>query len=260
MLNFIYAELWRVLRRPLGKISLILMAVLPVLLNLICFAENLTISSISVTVTQPGGYSYTTTDTAGIAGMLMPFAGVLFLMAIVDLSFSDETRLGTMKNNICAGIPRSTVYFGKVLSGGILGILHFFTGWLCYWLSVPLLPDGQEALSALFEALLWRSAALFPLWLGMLALLYFLYFTFSHGLTAVVILGTASIFAVPILYALQLPFAQFVEEIHLAVWFSRLTTESMSAISLWECWVVGVSYTVVFLFAGWMLFRRKECR
>ena len=260
MLNFIYAELWRILRRPLGKFLLILIAVLPVLLNLICFGENLTLNSISITVTDPGGFSYTTPDTAGIAGILMPFTGVFFLMAVVDLSFSDEARLGTMKNNICAGIPRSIVYFGKVLSGGIFGLLLYVTGMLFFWLSTPLLPDGKEAISALLEELFWRSAALFPLWLGMLALLYFLYFTFSNGLIAVVLLSVTSIFAVPILYALRLPAAELAEELHLVIWFSRLTIESINSISLLDCWAIGTGYTFVFLFAGWMLFRQKECK
>lgn len=98
MLNFIYAELWRYFHRPAGKALLILAAGLPVLLSLYIF--------IGLHWVQMGDIF---TQTVGVVAVLMPFAGIFFLVGIVDVSFADELRRATLKNNLAAGVSRPVI-------------------------------------------------------------------------------------------------------------------------------------------------------
>lgn len=124
MLNYLKAELWRYFRRSAGKALLILSFVLPAALVLYVWGGNRWIDSEN---------PITLADTWAIAAILMPFAGVLFLMAIVDAAFADENRLGTMKNSVAAGFSRWIVYSGKILSGILLSVLHLACAWGPFW-------------------------------------------------------------------------------------------------------------------------------
>ena len=123
MLNYLKAELWRYFRRPAGKALLALSLALPGALVLYVWGGNRWIDSEN---------PITLADTWAMAAILMPFAGVLFLMAIIDAAFADENRLGTMKNSVAAGFSRCPA------SGLRLGF--FFTGGdaaSSFWNSTP---------------------------------------------------------------------------------------------------------------------------
>ena len=153
MLNFIYAELWRHFHRPAGKALLILAAGLPVLLSLYIF--------IGLHWVQMGDIF---TQTVGVVAVLMPFAGIFFLVGIVDVSFADELRRATLKNHLAAGVSRPVIYGGKILSGLLLAILHLVLALAAFSLSAaPLLSlDILE----IFDSMGLLLLEVLPLWLG----------------------------------------------------------------------------------------------
>lgn len=247
MLNFIYAELWRYFHRPAGKAFLILAAGLPVLLSLYIF--------IGLHWVQMGDIF---TQTVGVVAVLMPFAGIFFLVGIVDVSFADELRRATLKNNLAAGVSRPVIYGGKILSGLLLSILHLILALAAFSLSSAALLSLN--ILEIFDSMGLLLLEVLPLWLGALGLLYLLYFNFRSGLQAVAAVTFGSLFLFPILSAINVPAAEIISQLNLAEWLAKMMTQPMSKALVLECWAVGCCYFAVCAAGGWLFFRRREIR
>lgn len=256
MLNFLWAEIWRTLHRPAGKVLLFLVILLPIALNLFAFSDNQWVAEdVRITVGEA----------MGIAVILMPFAGIFFLMAIVDLAFADENRLCTMKNSICTGISRPVYYFGKVISGMILAFFHLALSWISFFLSgFLLLPVDWLELQKNVQDIALYLLAVIPLWLGVLGILYLLYFSFQKGLLAAVAVAVGSVFILPAFLALNVPIAQWITNLQLVEWLALVSVTELAEIGkgplIFRCWLIGAGYWLICITVGWILFSRRDIR
>ena len=259
MLNYLKAELWRYFRRPAGKALLALSLALPGALVLYVWGGNRWIDSEN---------PITLADTWAMAAILMPFAGILFLMAIIDAAFADENRLGTMKNSVAAGFSRCTVYFGKVFSGVLLSALHLACAWGSFLAAgMLLLPLGIPP-----RALLLRLGLLLleviPLWLGVLGILYLVYFSFRNGLVAAIAAAAGSFLIMVALLSLNVYAAEVLTQLQLLLYFFSVVLENslltdladlqVDRLFLAKCWLVGGGYFLACIATGWLFFRRRD--
>ena len=259
MLNYLKAELWRYFRRPAGKALLILSFVLPAALVLYVWGGNRWIDSEN---------PITLAETWAIASILMPFAGILFLMAIVDAAFADENRLGTMKNSVAAGFSRWIVYSGKILSGILLSVLHLACAWGSFLLAGMLLLPFGIPLRALLLRLGLLLLEIIPLWLGVLGILYLVYFSFRNGLVAAIAAAAGSFLIMVALLSLNVYAAEVLAQLQLIIYFFSVVLENslltdfsdlqVDRLFLAKCWLVGGGYFLACAAAGWLLFRGRD--
>lgn len=171
MLNYIRAELWKVFRRRR------VYGILAVLLA----GESL----LALTAWVPQGRSLPL-HMAGILTDALPF-GIFVALLMAHLVFHDQHKLGTLKNEVTFGIPRSRIYLGKTLSGLIVGLIcaGIVVG---SFMAVTLLRSRQfpepETAAALWEEFSQALCAL-PLWIGGLGLAAALCFLCRSGSTSI---------------------------------------------------------------------------
>ena len=247
MLNYLKAELWRYFRRPAGKALLALSLALPGALVLYVWGGNRWIDSEN---------PITLADTWAMAAILMPFAGILFLMAIIDA------------NSVAAGFSRCTVYFGKVFSGVLLSALHLACAWGSFLAAgMLLLPLGIPP-----RALLLRLGLLLleviPLWLGVLGILYLVYFSFRNGLVAAIAAAAGSFLIMVALLSLNVYAAEVLTQLQLLLYFFSVVLENslltdladlqVDRLFLAKCWLVGGGYFLACIATGWLFFRRRD--
>ena len=236
MLNFLRAEFWRYFRRPAGKALMILSLGLPAALNVYVWLCNIWLEADSTIL-------YTLADSLGIGIVLMPYAGIFLLMAIVDVAFADEKRLSTVKNSLSAGIPRGVLYSGKIISGLLLAFFHLGAAWAsALGTGVLLLPLPEEAdLSEIFRTLGNLFAEVIPLWLG----------------------AVGSFFLSVVLLSLNFPFAEFLAKMQfftllMEVLLDTGVSSELSAGVLARFWLAGGGYFAGSVLLGWIFFRRHD--
>ena len=256
MLNYLKAEFWRFFRRPAGRVIWGAAVLLPVLLNLLLWIVSL------YTRNKWPQWMFTLESTCSEAALLMPIAGIFFLMAVVDVAFADENRLGILKNSVAAGFSRHILYWGKILSGLLLAIFHLVSAWISFLVSgFVLLPVNWGEIGKTAEGVWSVLLAVFPLWLGVLGILYLLYFSFQNGLVAAVTTAVASLF-LPMLAGLDFPWLQSVLENQLLIGFVGILLGA--TLDLWDImakfWIMGSGYFLVSVLAGWILFCRRDIR
>ncbi len=256
MLNFLYAEIWRTLHRPAEKVLLCLVILLPAAFNLYAFSENQWVAE---------EMRITVDEAIGLAVILMPFAGIFFLMAVVDLAFADENRLCTMKNSICTGISRPVYYFGKIISGMILAFFHLTMAWASFFLSgFLLLPVNWTELQETIRGVGLYLLAVIPLWLGVLGILYLLYFSFQKGLLAAVAVAIGSIFILPVFISLNFPMAQWLANLQIVEWLAMVSVTELAEFGtgqmIFRCWLIGAGYWLICITVGWVLFSRRDIK
>lgn len=256
MLNFLYAEIWRTFHRPAEKILLLLVILLPTAFNLYALWNNQWILT---------GQKITISEAMGIAIILMPFAGIFFLMAIVDLAFADENRLCTMKNSLASGMSRASYYFGKIISGMVLAFFHLAVAWAAFFLSgFLLLPVNWTEFQETIPGIGLYLLAVIPLWLGVLGILYLLYFSFQKGLLAAVAVAVGSVFILPVFVSINFPITQWLSNLQIVEWLAVVTITELAEIGtgplIFRCWMIGLGYWSVCIVSGWILFSRREIK
>ena len=177
MLNYLYSELWRVFRRPLGRACFAFCLALPALFNLMVTAANWTFRFASPLYLNEAILPITA---------VCPLLGACFLIPVADLSFGDETRLGTFKNAVGFGISRSLIYWGKFISSVLLSLISLGLLLAAFFLTGLLLPWQNEYMGKVVQELFVTIFYSLPLWLGILATLHMFYFVFRNGILAVV--------------------------------------------------------------------------
>ena len=251
MLNYIKAELWKLLRRrSLYGLVLLLAA---------CVALFLWLYS---------GGAFPGLAAAVSATMLV---GMLLAPPLVQMV--DGGGRDTLKNELSFGLSRGRVYWGKLLSALLLGLILCLVlvggclgaGWL-------LLPHGDgERVSQSLDLVLFCLLGALPVWCGMFALCHMLALTVRSPAAWVTGYYLVFFLGQPVLVLLAMVLLRLYE----ASWQFSLLTAVLLPYSLlmpswlegWHtlqyqlwCWGVGLGWMAGSTLLGLRLFRRREAR
>ena len=248
MLNYISAELYKVRRR---KSTWALLALLLGLesLYILLFAHGECYELLN---------AFVTTLTLGL-----PMA--LLLSALVC---SDMGRSGTLKNELSAGLPRSRIYLGKLLSALIVALialalavgLCLAAGGLLFRHSDP--AQDRSALAVVGYCL----AAALPRWVGGLGLAQMLFFLVPSPGAAESLYFVWFVFldwmASLITWNAQGPLAQAAAALQslLLSWTFGQLEGVLTRELLAHSWLVGLGWLAVTSSVGVWVFRRRELR
>lgn len=167
MLNYIYAELYKVTRRKYFYVALS-----AVLLLESTFALELL-----------GRTEFSDMVRLLCALMMVgPFLAVL----CADLVLSDQYKAGALKNEVSFGIPRGRIYLGKLFAALLVALLLCFLVF-AFYLGGAWIFAGHSDKSAERESLAvlaYVVAASFPLWLGTLGLSHCLFIVLKNTVVA----------------------------------------------------------------------------
>lgn len=182
--------------------------------------------------------------TSMTAGMVQGRAFFLLLVylglpLLVDCVYSDEMRLGTLKNTVSGGTGRLNIYIGKFVAE----LLYMLLLMASAFLPMLVLNPSEAALTA---------ADAFPLWLGGVAIAQLLYFLLSPTMayTSYIVL-----FFLPPLIGQLLNILPGWCLYHHIMESNFVTTASLAG-----PWVTGLAWIAAALALGLLLFRRKEIR
>lgn len=246
MLNYMKAELYKVFHRKATRNFMIAILAGEILLvGGIVFEGNANFGASS--------------GMAMLVNMLVMglYGGIL----IADFVFSDQYKIGTLKNEVSFGISRDRVYLGKLLVACITAIilsaavLAIYLG-LCY---AALPHDGRE-----LEAFITVGYALLgalPLWLGGMALTIMLFFLCKSETVGSLIAVMSYAGLAGLLYLLSLLVNQnFMTLYHLTLTVPLLNTEAHIGDWNWllRCWLIGAGWFAGATAIGMAFFRKRE--
>lgn len=166
MLNYLKAELYKLLRQRSFCVSL----------SLLLFFEGLL-----AVLLRLMGVQWTFNQSAVLLCGLLPF-GFFLIYPLSTFVFSEQYKHNTLKNEIFFGLPRSRIYLGKLLSAAITCIftctlaIAFFLG--ASWLLFPVAPGADLIVKV--NILGYCLLIALPLWLGALSLLHMLQFSIKN--------------------------------------------------------------------------------
>ena len=261
MADYLSAELYKVVHRKYTWIALGLFLGCVVLLTALWWATN-----------SHGGF--------------VPLSGALYTLVMLlsvglyaplittDLVFSEQYKIGTLKNEISYGIPRSRIYLGKLCSALLAGtVLFLLTAAVFFAVGFPLSEHRQiqpDRLLLAWAGLLTGTLSAFPRYIGAVGLAHLLCFSLrSSGLGAVVYYGYLT-FGELFLSAVQIhglgPLGLLINSVAEAVRPYLLTssfftygTENVPP-GVLESWITGLLWLLLTSAAGLVLFRRREIR
>ena len=158
MLNYIRAEVYKLLRRPYTYITLAALLALEAL-----FASMFAFHNSHSMPTPFGG--------AIISIVEMGAIGFCMCLLTGDMVFAGQYKNSTLKNEVSFGLSRTRIYLGKLLAQTLLSLVYlaimmvFFIG-LC---AVCLPMEGPAGFYSSGDALIivgYFLAAGIPLWIG----------------------------------------------------------------------------------------------
>lgn len=253
MLNYLHAELYKVLRRKYTWITLVVVMAMEALLVA------------GWVFTNVNGNHVTFGTGAGVLTMLLTM-GLYATILTADMIFAGQYKYSTMKNEVSFGIPRARIYLGKLLAQVILAvaacvvIVAFYLA-LC-WLT---LYHDPEADFLMMKAVGYCLLVALPLWLGAQALSCMLCFTFKSEIAASY--TVAAVFAVvPAaieITALLLGGAagEVLMTVHRYMPSVLLDQARYVAGDMQLCgtaWIVGVAWVAVTTLVGLKIFSKRE--
>lgn len=107
-----------------------------------------------------------------------------------------------------------------------------------------------------------------PLWLGVLGILYLVYFSFRNGLVAAIAAAAGSFLIMVALLSLNVYAAEVLAQLQLIIYFFSVVLENslltdfsdlqVDRLFLARCWLVGGGYFLACAAAGWLLFRGRD--
>lgn len=256
MLNYIRAELWKVFRR---KYFYVVTALLLAGVVYSCFG-----------VWVPAGE----TLTENLVELLLPtlsMVGLVMVLAVEDMVFHDQYKLGTLKNEVVYGVLRIRIYLGKEFAAAVVGIVCAGLVLGTYLVLASVLPGaarGEELARELSEAAFQILCAL-PLWLGALGLAHLLYILLPSGIGAAITYLVALGFMWPVAEIIMRN-TDRASDVYAVVETLRLLTligpfELLLAMTgvgryLLFCWAVGMGWFWGCTVVGILGFRRREIR
>lgn len=259
MLNYIRAEIYKLLRRPYTYITLAILLALEGL-----YASMFAFHNSHSSATPFGGAIVTLAEMGTIGFCICLLTG--------DIVFSAQYKNSTLKNEVSFGLGRAQIYLGKFFAQTLLSIVYlaimmaFFLG-LCA-VCLPIEPSAgfysaREGLAIVGYFL----AVGLPLWIGAQAAVCMCQFLVA-GEMAGSFLYVGLVFVLETIVELMGLFAGGrVGELLLTIhpYFLRTMLDGAKAVVgdpvyLGQAWIVGAFWAVVCTAVGLYGFHRKEIK
>lgn len=188
--------------------------------------------------------------------------GVYLVPGICDIIFSDQYKQNTLKNEMAYGLPRTRVYFGKLLAAAVTAVIFcavivaFFLG-----LGALTFPAGDAAVTAAQFAKLGKSLAVaLPVWLGALSFVIMLLFVMKGSVSAVVLyIFTLSLGEVLDLMQVFLPkIGDFCALVQRCLINTPMDTVMNGSFDIPYAWAVGMAWFAISAILGAICFQKRE--
>lgn len=255
MFNYIRAEFYKAFRRKYTWIALLVVLVLEGLLA----GGFIFINS---------GGSHVGFSESMMTMLQMLQIGFYATLLTGDIVFADQYKYSTLKNEVSFGLPRSRIYFGKLIVQFALSLLYcvvmlaFYTA--ISWLF--LYRDTAEVMAYTMRVMGYCLGVAFPLWAGVQALacasLFLVHSSLGSSFTTVGLLCVPG----PVLQIMSMfNFSGAELCVKIYTWLPTTILEYASSIAgdmdhLKKAWIVGAVWFAVSTAAGWIGFRRKEIK
>lgn len=209
-------------------------------------------------------------------GGFVPLSGALYTLVMLlsvglyaplittDLVFSEQYKIGTLKNEISYGIPRSRIYLGKLVLEIAVAVLACALAVGLYLalcvLTLPLEadPDGMlmAETSRMWELVGRSLLSAFPLWLGAQGVAHLCFFLFRGGVVA----PFAAVGVVAGIPGLLKLLGLLLNPLFLTALrrFTLVAPMDSWDYPIWECWLIGLGWLTVSTLLGLLLFQRRE--
>lgn len=259
MLNYIRAEIYKLIHRPYTYITLGILLALEAL-----YASMFAFHNAHSMATPFGGAIVTIVE--------MGVIGFCICLITGDIVFAGQYKNSTLKNEVSFGLSRTQIYLGKFLAQTLLSIVYllvmmaFFLG-LC---AVCLPMEGPATFYSASKALAivgYFLAAGLPLWVGAQAAVCMCLFLI-HGEMAASFLYVGIVFVLETIVELVgLLAGGGVGKLLLTIhpYFPRTMLDGAKAVVgdmgyLGRAWIVGAFWVIVCTAVGLYGFRRKEIK
>ncbi len=188
--------------------------------------------------------------------------GAYLVPGICDIVFSDQYKQNTLKNEMAYGIPRTRVYFGKLLASVVTAVI-FCAVIVGFFLGVGALafPMGDAGLVTAQLVKVGKSLAVaLPVWLGALSFVIMLLFVMKGSVSAVVLyIFTLSLGDILDLMQIFLPKIG-----HICAFVQRclintpMDTVMNGSFDIPYAWAVGMAWFIVSAVIGAICFQKRE--
>lgn len=126
------------------------------------------------------------------------FVGLFIAPIFAVVTFDDQYRNGTMKNEIVYGIPRSHIYFGKLIAGWIVGTLAALLAVVFYWaVAAVISPHPFGELSTMLLHATQGFVGHWMTWLSIYSFTFFLLMLFKGAAAAISLVYAVTMFGFP---------------------------------------------------------------
>lgn len=250
MVNYLRAECYKVLHRKYGILSLAIFLGCVVLLVSLWWVTNAHGGSVTLSAAL-----YTLVMTLSI-GLYAP-------IITTDLVFSEQYKVGTLKNEVSFGLSRGRIYLGKLAMGVIVSIvacvlaIGLYLALCCLTLSEGADPDGMfmARLAEMWELLPRAILSAFPLWLGAQGVTNLCFFL-MRGSVAAPFAALAIIMGAPGVLKLL---GMLLDPVFLVIRNATLVAPMDNwTFPVWQCWVIGLGWFAVSTLLGLLLFQKRE--
>lgn len=253
MLNYLNAELWRMLKRRqylalcMGFLALVFVA---------AFLWG------------------TGTQTQALV-VLEDFlvVGLYLCFPLASLTAGDLWRSGTLGNEISNGLPRARIYMGKFFASLIASVLLLVLALGLYLLLIWMLVEqsGPEELSLAWSGLEWGVFSALPRYIGALSLAHALCFVFrTSGMAPVLyylyitvgelFLGAVRTEGLGLLGLVINLLAEVVRPALLTAGFLSYDTAPAIQSGLIQSWLVGLGWLAATTAVGLVVFSKREVK
>lgn len=204
--------------------------------------------------------------------MMLP-VGLLLAPIFAALTFDDQYRYGTMKNEVIFGIPRSRIYLGKLSAAIMVGTAAgaVAVGWYLLLSQIICKSEAGEA-DGLLQFALQTSINAFPLWIAALSFTFLLLMLLHNASGAIAVSYLICIAGTPVALmgcdsdaplALRLFDTLFYAAPFRVLYANGADTAfhiSTGGSSELYCWALGLGWAVVTTVIGMAAFRKREIR
>lgn len=258
MLNYIRAEVYKMLRRPYIYIALGVLLALEAL-----YASMFAFHNAHSLVTPFGG--------AVISVVEMGAVGFCTCLITGDIVFATQYKNSTLKNEVSFGLSRTRIFLGKLLAQTLLSVVYlvvmmaFFLG-LCA-IVLPMEPGNFYSAPEALTIVGYFLAAGLPLWIGGQAVVCMCLFLVNGEMAgSFLYVGIVFVLEAMVDLAGLLIGGPVGETLLKAVPYFpvRMLSEAKSVVGdmgyLGRAWIVGAFWVIVCTTVGLYGFHRKEIK
>ena len=259
MINYIKSEFYRLFH---GKDSYIFIAISTILLVSI----NILLATVKH---SDSSFSYASTSFS--FNMFSNSFTVIFLLCITVacIVFGNEYTSHTLKNSISYGIPRGSIYLGKLIVEFVYAILSFLVISGFYIGSAYLLLENSGI--GYLKILLHTTIAVLPmLFFAITATNCFLFFFNGIGGAITAVISTIVVFPIVCNYlAMRFLFFEvltkmlpwnLIKQIYFDTTSFQVILPWTGAEGYYRYWIYGLTWMLLFILTGYLLFRKKEIK